>query len=54
MTISTKYIHGHGVGTELYIEGAVKVVDCLNQADAADLKEIVHIFAAGMKTLDYA
>lgn len=48
------YDHGNGVGTEFYIERAVEVVNGLNQTYAADLKKIVHIFAAGMETLDYA
>ena len=30
------------------------MVECLNQSDAADLKQIVHIFAAMMEPLEHA
>ena len=46
--------HGYGIGTEFYVERAVKVINGLYQSDAADLEEVVHIFAAGMKAFDDA
>ena len=46
--------HGDGIGAEFHIERRIKVIDRLDQADTADLEQIVNIFAARGKTLDHA
>ena len=46
--------HGHAVGGKPHIEGRVKVVDGLDEADAPHLKQIVQIFAPGREFLDSA
>lgn len=53
-TISTKYIHRNRVRTELYIHRDVKVVDRFDQADAADLEQVVDVFIRIRKALDDA
>src|SRR5690606_16144919 len=42
------------IGGKFYVLAQVEVVDGFHQADAADLKEIVHVFAAVVEPLDDA
>ena len=42
--------HGDRVGAELDPQGQVKVVHRFHEADAADLKKVVRVFAAGGKS----
>ena len=44
--------HRHGIGTELYAQADIKIVDGFDQSDTADLKKIVRVFAAVVKALD--
>ena len=46
--------HWHGISRELDVLSDVKVIDGLDQADASDLKQVVHIFIAAGKPLDHA
>lgn len=51
---STSYINRNRIGAELHVQRGIKIVDGLDQADAADLKQIVNIFVAGRKAFDHA
>ena len=51
---STSYIHGNRISGKFYIQAGIKIVYRFDQADAADLEQIVHIFIAGGETLDDA
>ena len=46
--------HGDGIGTEAYALLHIEIVDGLDQADAAHLKQVVEILAAVDKALDNA
>lgn len=49
---ATKYIHWHCVGRKFDADFGVEVVDGFDQADAADLEQVIHIFIAAGKTFD--
>ena len=49
---ATKYIHWHCVGRKFDADFGVEVVDGFDQADAADLEQVIHIFIAGGKAFD--
>ena len=46
--------HGNRIGGEFDIQIHIEIIYGFNKADTADLKQIVHIFIAGGKTLDNA
>ena len=43
--------HRHAVGREPHVLRRVKVVDGLDEPDAPDLKQVVHVLAAARKPL---
>ena len=45
--------HGNRIGRKTDILGNIKIVNGLDQADASDLKQVIHIFIAAGKTLDH-
>ena len=47
-------VHWHGIGRKLYILTDVKIVDGFDQADAADLEQIINVLLAACKALDNA
>src|SRR5690625_3688654 len=46
--------HRHGIGGKTYILAEVEIVDCLHQADAANLKKIIYVFTSIVKPLNHA
>ena len=46
--------HRNRVGGKFYIQRSVKIVYGFDESDAANLKQIVHIFVAGSKAFDNA
>ena len=46
--------HRHGIGGKAHAQLRVEIVDGLDQADAAHLKEVVHTLAPVVKALDHA
>ena len=46
--------HRNCIGRKLYLKGGIKIIDCFDQADTADLKEIVGVFTAVGEALDHA
>ena len=44
--------HGHCVGGKLYILSDIEIIDGLDKADTANLKQIVNIFLVSGKALD--
>ncbi len=46
--------HRDSVSGKFYTHGGVKIVNGFDQADAADLKKVVHIFMVAGKALDNA
>lgn len=46
--------HGDRVGGETDILGDVKIVDGLDEADASDLEQVVHVLVISGETLDDA
>src|SRR5699024_7728806 len=46
--------HGNGISRKFYVQGSIKIVNGFDQADAADLKQIIRIFVASGETFDHA
>ena len=46
--------HRNCIGRKLYLKGGIKIIDCFDQADTADLKKVIWIFTAVLKTADHA
>ena len=46
--------HGNCIGGKFYLKSGVEIIDRFDQADAADLKKVIRIFTAVLKTADHA
>ena len=46
--------HGHGIGGKAHVLRHVEVVQRLDEADAAHLEQVVHVFPAVAEALDHA
>ena len=51
--VSFILLYWNRIGGKFYILGNIKIVNGFDKADAANLKEIIDIFLASGKTLDY-
>lgn len=45
--------HGNGIGGKFYLHSRIEIVDGFDQPDAANLKQIIHIFVGDGKTADH-
>ena len=46
--------HWNRISGKLYLQGCIEIVDCLDQTDAADLKQVIGIFITVLKTAYHA
>ena len=54
VTVSYTHLHGNCIGGKFYLKSGVEIIDRFDQADAADLKKVIRIFTAVLKTPDHA
>ena len=46
--------HGHRISRKLHIQFRIKIIDRLDQADTADLEQVIRILIASSKPLYHA